>query len=228
MKIFLCGGASGNQISKALLNFSKVLDKTKPILYIPLAMDKSKYDDCYKWFKEEIKFMNHNKFEMVKSSKELSTKNLYDYSGLYIGGGNTYKLLDEIKQNSNYEKLLDYINNNGIIFGGSAGAIIFGKDINSCMLDDKDNINLKDTSGFNIINNYSILCHLKNKNLKKNLEYLRDYSITNKVIYLPEKDVILIEDNKIRIIGNEKYMIFNNGEYVYHHFANFKKDIKKD
>ena len=76
-----------------------------------------------------------------------------------------------------------------------------------------------------MLNNYSILCHLNNKNLKRNKKYLQNYSINEKVIYLPEEDVILVEDNKISIIGNKKYMIFKNGKFEYHNFANFKKDI---
>ena len=47
----------------------------------------------------------------------------------------------------------------------------------------------------------------------------------NKLIYLPEEDVMLITDNKISIIGNSKYMIFKDGKYFYHNFANIKKDI---
>lgn len=225
MRLYLCGGGSGNQILCALSNFSKRLDKTKPILYIPLAMEESKYDSCYDWFENEIKYMKLNKFEMVKSSLELSEKDLNNYSALFIGGGNTYKLLNEIKKYSNYENIMKYLKNGGTVFGGSAGAIIFGKDINSCLLDDKNDIGITDTSGFNLLNDYSILCHLKNKNLKRNKKYLINYSKNNKVIYLKEEHVILITDNKVSIIGNSKYMIFKDGRYFYHNFANIKKDI---
>jgi len=123
MKLYLCGGGSGKQNLSALLKFSKKLDKTKPILYVPLAMEESKYDSCYKWFKEELKFMKLTKFEMVKSSLELSQKQLSNYSAIFIGGGNTYKLLSEIKCYSNYNKICDYLHSGGTIFGGSAGAI---------------------------------------------------------------------------------------------------------
>lgn len=225
MTLYLCGGGSGNQIIKALSKFAKKLDKSKPILYIPLAMDKSKYDSCYKWFKEELKIMNLTKFEMVKSSLELSQKQFSNYSAIFIGGGNTYKLLNEIKQHSNYERIYEYLQKCGTIFGGSAGAIIFGKDINCCLLDDKNNVDIKNTSGFNFLNDYSILCHLKNKNFKKNCKFLKEYSKNNKVLYLPEENVIVIDNGKISIIGTKKYAIFKNGKYEYHNFANFKKDL---
>lgn len=225
MKLFLCGGGSGKQILNALYKFSNIINKEKPILYIPLAMESKKYDSCYTWFKNEIKMVNLNKFEMVKSSYELSQKNLDDYSALFIGGGNTYKLLKELKDNNNYDKIEAYLKNDGIIFGGSAGAIIFGKNIDSCLLDDKNNINLKDIEGFNFLNEYSILCHLTTKNFNKNLKYLQEYSIKNKVIYLPEDDVIFINNKTITIIGTSKYVIFKNEKYSFHNYANFKKDM---
>ena len=70
MKLYLCGGGSSKQIISALLSFSNNLDKSKPILYVPLAMDESRYNSCYNWFKEEIKYMGLSNFEMVRSSEE--------------------------------------------------------------------------------------------------------------------------------------------------------------
>lgn len=225
MKLYLCGGGSGKQIIGALSRFSKELDRTKPILYIPLALEKESYDGCYEWFSEEIKNIRVEKFDMIRSSLELSKKDFNNYCAIFIGGGNTFKLLDEIKQYGNYEKILDYLKKDGVVFGGSSGAIIFGNNINSCLLDDKNNIGLKDTYGFNLLKDYSILCHLKRKNLKKNCKYLEEYSKENRVIYLPEENVIIIEDSKISMIGNKRYMIFDNGKYVWHHFANVKRDF---
>lgn len=79
MKLFLCGGGSGKQILNALYKFSNVIDKKKPILYIPLAMDSKKYDSCYEWFKNELKNINLDKFEMIRSSLELSKIDLNNY-----------------------------------------------------------------------------------------------------------------------------------------------------
>lgn len=225
MKLFLCGGGSNKQITFALKKFKSVLKKDKPILYIPLAMKKEKYESCQKWFSEEIKYIGINSYEMVTSSKELSEKDLNNYCALFIGGGNTYKLLKELSENENIEKIKNYLNNNGIVFGGSAGAIIFGKNINTCLLDDGNVVNLKNCDGFNYLNDFSILCHLKKAKFKKNYNYLLEYSKKNKVLYLPEEDVIFINSDKIKLIGTKKYAKFINGECFIHSSANFKNDI---
>ena len=92
------------------------------------SMNFEDYGKAYKWFSKEILYFGLSEFEMVNSSKELSDKNFSDYSFIFIGGGNTYKLLNELYANDNLEKLVNYLNNNGIIFAGSAGTSIFGKD----------------------------------------------------------------------------------------------------
>ena len=63
MKLFLCGGGSGKQVEDAYCEFLANIDKRKPILYVPLAMDDSKYDDCYEWFSEEVKYLGGIEYE---------------------------------------------------------------------------------------------------------------------------------------------------------------------
>lgn len=226
MKLYLSGGGSGKQNHFAYVNFFRIIDKSKPILYIPLAMESIMYKSCYNWFKNEIYSYNFDKFEMVKSSLELSKLDLNNYSALFIGGGNTYRLLSELNKNDNIGKIKKYLLNGGIAYGGSAGAIIFGKDIDGCkLMDEKNDVN---TEGLNFINNYSLLCHFNNNNLKLNKKYLTTYSKKNKLLFLPEEDVLVISDNTIKIIGNHKYAVFDNQKMAIHSPSNFKKDIKSD
>lgn len=46
MKIFLCGGGSGEIAKKATIKFGGLIDKKKPLLYMPLAMEEYRYDSC--------------------------------------------------------------------------------------------------------------------------------------------------------------------------------------
>ena len=226
MRLYLSGGGSGKENHYAYINFFNIIDEKKPILYIPLAMESNMYGSCYDWFRSEIAQYNFNKFEMVKSSLELSKLNLNNYSALFIGGGNTYKLLKELKDNNNLDKIKKYLLDGGTIYGGSAGAIIFGKDIDGCLLmDEKNNVS---TSGLNLIHNYSILCHFNKTNYKLNKKYLKEYSKNNKLLFLPEEDVLVITDNMIKIIGNKKYAIFQKGNVLIHNSSNFKKDINNN
>lgn len=49
MQLILCGGGEGEQNTQANQRLNEIIDHTKPILYIPLAMDEIEhpYDECY-------------------------------------------------------------------------------------------------------------------------------------------------------------------------------------
>ena len=226
MKLFLCGGGSGEQVKTAYQKFGKVIDKEKPILYIPLAMNENKLSSCEKWFKEEIKNFGATQFFMVKSSEELASLDFKQFSSIFIGGGNTFKLLNDLKKNGNDRKINDYLINGGIVFGGSAGAIIFGKTTKTCLQED-DKLNYNETEGFNLCGGCSILCHLKKKSFKRNRDFLKNLSKTEKIIFLPEEDVIEIGDKKIRFYGKKKFLYFSKGQYYYCTSANIKRMLKK-
>lgn len=82
-------------------------------------------------------------------------------------------------------------------------------------MQDKNDVGLKDTKGFNIIKDYSLLCHLNHNdgikfNRNKNSDYLLDFSKENKTIFLPDDDTIFVTDNEIKIIGNSDYEVYKN------------------
>lgn len=224
MQLILCGGGSGKQNELANKQLNKIINHEKPILYIPLAMNEKDhpYDSCYEWIKKELSNVDIPDIDMVKSFKELTLKNLQNYSALFIGGGNTYKLLSGLKQSGAFNKIKDYINNNGIIIGNSAGAVIFGYDINVISSMDKNNVKLKDTKGFDVLSGTSIFPHyINNKsNLSKQENEIRINNFTNsiinfsqstgQVIAIPEEDAIYLNQNEIKVIGTKPYYIFKN------------------
>lgn len=218
MKLLLCGGGSGEQTIEANKKFDEIINHNKPLLYVPLAMDENKhpYDGCLEWITGELSNINIPSIEMVRTFEELASKDYNNYCAIFIGGGNTYKLLKGIKNSGAFNKIKEYIENGGIVYGGSAGAIIFGYDINSCLAMDANDVNLDDTKGFNVINGKSIFAHYTNEHTKeahiKFKSYLSNYSLNNEdVIALPEEDTIFINGDEITIIGNRPYYVFNKG-----------------
>ena len=214
MKVFLCGGGAGFQTIEANKRLNEVIDHSKPCLYIPLAMEQEKYDGCYEWIKEELKDIDIPYIEMVKSADELVTKNMNDFGVIFIGGGNTFKLLNDLKKSGAFEKIKEYLKGEGVVFGGSAGAIIFGKDLEACKLDDINEVNLNKINGFDILNGTSILCHYTNQTAEKDersRQYLLEVSKYRKVVALPEEVTLFVNDEDIEVIGNRPYYIFENG-----------------
>ncbi len=218
MKLLLNGGGSTKELIPVMNKLNEIMDHSKPILYIPLAMDEAEhtYDSCYDWFLQQVVNVDVPSVDMPRTFEELASKKLNNYSAIFIGGGNTFKLLKGIKDNGIFDKIIEYLNNNGIVIGGSAGAIIFGYDINSCLAMDDNDVNLIDTKGFNALNGKSIFGHYTNEDSQEAHErfknYLLNYSLSKEeVIALPEEDTIFIDDSNISIFGDKPYYEFKNG-----------------
>ena len=226
MKLFLNGGGCGKQTILTYKEINKIIDHGKPVLYVPLAMDETDhpYDSCYEWIKEEISSIDVPNIEMVRTFEEFANKDFNKYSLIYIGGGNTYKLLNGIKTTDTYDKLKEYIKNDGMVYGSSAGAVIFGKDINIIEVMDNNDVGIKDTSGFDYLNGISLFVHYTNNRSKyteeenKNLtikytDFIVNYTKKNeKVIAFPEEDTVFFDGNNIRVIGELAYYTFENGK----------------
>lgn len=114
MQLILCGGGDGEQNTQANQRLNEIIDHTKPILYIPLAMDEIEhpYDECYEWIKEELRNVDVPSIKMVRTFEELASENLEEYTALFIGGGNTYKLLLGLKQTMAFNNIKNstYVN----------------------------------------------------------------------------------------------------------------------
>ena len=215
MKVFICGGGSGKQTEKAIRRLDEVIRHDLPCLYIPLAMEEDHYDSCYEWVTGELGSVDIPGIEMVRSAEELSRKRLADHSFLFIGGGNTFRLLSEIKRVSMFEPIREYLRSGGAAFGGSAGAIIFGEDLESCALDDENEVGLQDTGGFDVLGGVSFLCHFTNRlpeHDRRSEDYLLKISEHRKVYALPEEDTLFLNESRLEEIIGRPYYIFENGK----------------
>lgn len=214
MNVFLNGGGCGQQTAAALKRFNGVIDHTKPLLYIPLAMEQERYPGCYEWIQDELREVDVPGIEMVASADELVKKDLNGYCAVFIGGGNTFKLLSELKTSGAFAQIKRFLARDSVVFGGSAGAIIFGQGLESCAQDDKNNVGLKDIAGFDVLNGISLLCHYTNSTQEKYREstaYLTELSKRLTVIALPEEDTICINGGEVEVIGTRPYYCFRNG-----------------
>ena len=218
MKLILNGGGTDQQVADARALLNSLIDHNKKILYIPFAWPDPTYSGCLEFMTDELSDIDKQGVDMVKSTDELMSKNFTDYACIYIGGGNTYKLLNDLKISGAFDRIKKYLlEDDGIVYGGSAGAIIFGKDLDSCNTDDENEVGLVDNSGFNMINGYSLLCHYTSREperteLSKN--YLLELSKKKTIYAIPEEDTIYVEDGKVEFIGTRPYYEFNNGEMI--------------
>jgi len=151
LNIYLSGGGSSEQtIALDELYFGSIAEESR-IAYIPVALrGKRTFDECTHWFYELASTYGQFRVSVFEHlSKDKSY--LQECDAVYIGGGNTYELLREIRQFHFQIPLLEFAHAGKPIYGGSAGAVILGKDIQTIRYMDTDNHSTENTSGLNIV-----------------------------------------------------------------------------
>lgn len=195
--LILSGGGDAEKVKTIDVFFANKINKEKVLIYIPVAMEKSSftYEECYDWFSKTYREYGIHKIQMWTDLK--GRKLSSEHAGVFIGGGNTYKLLKILKDTNFDKELIKFLSYDGVVYGGSAGAIIFGKTIDSAKYSDKNIVNLMDTNGLNLLNNKDVWCHYKEDDDK----LIESYD--NGLYILYEESGIIIDGQDINGIGKE-------------------------
>src|ERR1035437_6450317 len=204
MKLFLSGGG-GKEDSKELdKKFVASLDLSKPILYIPIAIntDKYPYSGCLAWIYNVLNPLGVNNIIMwtEEDLKNKTGQDFEQFGGVYIGGGNTFKLLKELKEFGTFEILRKLAQKDIPIYGGSAGAIIFAKTIIPAMSADKNEVELIDFSAMDLVQDYDIWCHYSESMDLIIIEYMEKHDL-KKIIAIPENAGLYVTEDSIEAVG---------------------------
>jgi dipeptidase E len=213
-KIFLSGGGHANKTRKLDRYFETNIPEGKPLLYIPVAMPQKifTFGQCYDWIKVVFPKLQIDMWTDLSRRKE---EDLSAYGAIYFGGGNTYYLLHHIRK-TKFDKLLKrYYRSGGIIYGGSAGAIILGKDIHTAGFGgdaDRNEAGIKEFNGLNMVNGYSVQCHYTAADDKELISYSKKLKVN--VVALPDDTGLLVEGKKMTVIGESNAVVFSKSSKV--------------
>lgn len=208
--LYISGG--GDEKDSYLLDkefVQDVIKAKKSVLYIPIAMDDNvhSYESCYDWVTNSFSSVGGGDINitMWTDLNNKNGKNLDGFDAIYVGGGNTFKLLQHIYDSNFFSTLKEFFDKGGIVYGGSAGAIIMGKNINT-VLEENDK-NYKHDKGLSAIGDYSIICHYQKSLDEQIWQYIKVHN--NPVIALTERTGLKIVSGKAKVIGCDPVVIFN-------------------
>ncbi|HLG75530.1 MAG TPA: Type 1 glutamine amidotransferase-like domain-containing protein [Ktedonobacteraceae bacterium] len=209
-RLLLSGGGSAED-SLLLDQLLVQLVGTGRMVYLPIAMDahRMRYASCYQWITSVFTPLGLEHITMWSDLSAKTEDDLKTFAALYIGGGNTFKLLNDIKQTRFDQVIRHFLHQGGIFYGGSAGAIICSKDISTASLLDRNDVGLEDTTGLDMLQGTSLWCHYRptdDEQIQTVAERLQ-----HPMIALSEKTGLYVQDNMIRVIGFEPVMIFHQG-----------------
>lgn len=177
-------------------------------LYLPIAMDgvRHPYDSCFDWFRSTFEPLGLHDAEMWTDLESHRYEFLSRFEGIYIGGGNTFRLLKLVRESGFGIGLADFALRGGAIYGGSAGAILLGRNIATCAHMDVNDVGLTDTRGLGMASGHSIWCHYTAADAPRIEAYRHEHA--EPIWAIPESAGVVIEAGRARAVGREDVVVF--------------------
>lgn len=185
-----CGLISNDLINKFKLMLEDKKVEDIKLLYITTAVDGEDNPDK-RWAQDEYKtILNLGiKEENITEFKLEKDIDLTKFDAIYMMGGNTFYLMQKIREGNWKNKIKEAIRSGIIYIGSSAGSIVMGKTIELALPFDKNLVNLKDFSGLNMVD--GIIIPHANRKQEFIIQQRQKYKEDN-IIALYDKQGIIV------------------------------------
>lgn len=189
-------GFSHPAIHEAFVQESKSLDRSAQVIIITTASKQGSANPyiqiAHQQF-EALGFSNIVFFDLLTDTIE----SLKQAKIIYVGGGNTFRLLKALKDSGADQILQDFCeHSDGIYVGVSAGSLIVGQSIASAVGHDENKVNLTDLTGLRIVP-YLLLVHYSEKDaadlimLEQNFPKVRTLTDSQAIIHQGENEQMI-------------------------------------
>jgi dipeptidase E len=197
------GGGEADDERPLLDAFAQLVGK-RTLLYLPIASDPP-LEPYLRWIRAALRPSGVATIEMVTSVENLAGE-LRRAEAVFIGGGNIYTLLDTLRVTGADTVLRRAAQAGRPVYGGSAGAILLGRDVDTARHADPNTPGVTDTTGLDLALGYAIWCHFSEADASR----VRDYvsATGNEVIALSERSGLVRDGNTMRVAGYQPATVF--------------------
>ncbi len=212
LRLLLAGGGGAEDSRPLDALFAAWTGRGGRMLYVPVAMDERvrSYDSSYAWISSVFEPLGVGEIELWTELPRGNDSGLARFDSVYIGGGNTYRLLHAMRSSGFAEVLARFADRGGAVYGGSAGAAVLGRDISTVASMDANEVGLTDTRGLDLVGGYSAWCHYEPGHDPEIRCYVAGRG--EPVLALPERAGVCVSGEGIRAVGYEPVAVFRPGE----------------
>ena len=185
----------------------KFLDKnteSKKILFIPTATNVDEYKKYIHLTQKVFEDFGYEveNFDVSVFSEEIAKEKLSEAKIVFISGGNTFYLLQELKRKNLTSYLKERIENGLLYIGESAGSVIATPDIEyASIVDDKTlATELDDYAGLNLVDFYIVPHFEEEPFVESSRNTVELYKDKLDLKLINNKEAILVENNNFTII----------------------------
>lgn len=176
----------------------------KTVTYIPTA---GVVEEAEGMVEEETKTLESlglsvDVLEVSAASYERIVDSLTKNDVIFVGGGNTFFLLQELRRSGADKVLVQEVNKGKLYIGESAGSVIACPDIGYCAgMDSPDKASdLTDYTGLGLVDFY-LVPHIGNRDMGEAAEKaVREYSSNLDIKAITDGQLILVEDDGFKIL----------------------------
>ncbi|WP_146997351.1 Type 1 glutamine amidotransferase-like domain-containing protein [Leptotrichia trevisanii] len=205
--IFLKNMILTSSLYESIELVKKFLDKnteSKKILFIPTATNVDEYKKYIHLTQKAFEDFGYEveNFDISIFSEEIAKEKLSQAKIVFISGGNTFYLLQELKRKNLTSYLKERIENGLLYIGESAGSVIAAPDIEyASIVDDKTlATELDDYTGLNLVDFYIVPHFEEEPFVESSRNTVELYKDKLDLKLINNKEAILIENNNFTII----------------------------
>lgn len=213
MKLLLTSdGLITKQLQDALIELAGKPFAELNFAFITTAINRDEGDKTKKVKRiSSLHSLGFAKFDLVDVAaidKEYWLPRLEEADVIFVLGGNTYYLLDEVIKSGLADELPRLLETR-VYVGDSAGSILVTPSIDVAEIDDGDEniVDIKDTSGLGLVN-FVVSPHTpEDVSLKANEDYAS--TIEYKLIAYDNNMAVKVDSEKVEMVGDGKYWEYN-------------------
>ncbi len=207
-RMILAGGGGADDSLPLDERFAEWTGDQGKMLYLPIAMDgqSRSYTSCLDWVSGVFRPLGITDLHMWTELSGKDVDELESFTSIYIGGGNTFRLLSLLRASAFDQALVNFVNRGGAVYGGSAGAIVLGRDILTCAHMDLNDAGLVDTRGLDLVDGYAIWCHYRPEDDERIAAYVADHGIP--VLALSERAGVQVDNGHLTAAGFDPIVRF--------------------
>ena len=205
--IFLKNMILTSSLYESIELVKKFLDKnteSKKILFIPTATNVDEYKKYIHLTQKAFEDFGYEveNFDVSIFSEEIAKGKLSQAKTVFISGGNTFYLLQELKRKNLTSYLKERIENGLLYIGESAGSVIAAPNIEyASIVDDKTlATELNDYTGLNLVDFYIVPHFEEEPFVESSRNTVELYKDKLDLKLINNKEAILVENNNFTII----------------------------
>ena len=197
--IYLGGG--GGAADEEVLWRTMLRGKSR-IIYWPFALDTGRFHSASEWLMSSLSDLNVSvEVETWTDLGSHTPEELASTELLFVGGGNTFRLLDHVRNHGFLGAVRDLVAGGGDYYGGSAGALLACADIHVAVGRDENELDLADLTALALVSGFDVLPHFTSAQLMDVQRWSAEHGRV--VLGIPERSGIALRDGTAEVVGHE-------------------------